>query len=360
MTAPNPGKTSRPARIKDVAEMAGVSLKTVTNVVHERSNVKASTRDRVLAAIEQLDYRPSLAARQLQSGRSNMITLAVPRIDEPYLGALAHALIAAASPHGYRVVMDETGGQPDREEQAASGYPGHGIEGVIFSPLALNPEGMAAMSRRTPMVLLAAPLPDSTADYVAIDNVASSHQVVDHLYETGRREIAFLGADRNHPQGVGQTRMNASVDRMRELGLNVVEERQIPTERYTREQGERRILDAADDLAGCDALICCSDLLALGAMRALGRLGRRIPDDVAVVGWDNIIDTEYVSPTLTSVAPDMAALAKQTVEALISRIGGNREPARTFTVPHELMVRESSGAATAETGRDTAAAESDR
>ena len=341
MAAPNPGNASRPARIKDVAEMAGVSLKTVTNVVHERTNVKASTRDRVLAAIEQLDYRPSLAARQLQSGRSNMITLAVPRIDEPYLGALAHALIAAASPHGYRVVMDETGGQPDREEQAASGYPGHGIEGVIFSPLALDPEGMAAMSRRTPMVLLAAALPESTADFVAIDNIASSREVVDHLYETGRREIAFLGADPRHPQGVGQVRMTASVDRMRELGLTINDARQLPTERYTREQGEKRVLEAADELAGCDALVCCSDLLALGAMRALNRLGRRVPDDVAVVGWDNIIDTEYVSPTLTSVAPDLAALAKQTVEALISRIEGNRDPGRSFTVPHELIVRES-------------------
>ena len=92
----------------------------------------------MLAAIEELDYRPSLAGRQLQSGRSNMITLAVPRIDEPYLGALAHQLIATAAPRGYTVVMDETGGRIDREEQAASGYPGHGIDGVIYSPLALN------------------------------------------------------------------------------------------------------------------------------------------------------------------------------------------------------------------------------
>ena len=96
VTSREAGDPRRPARIKDVAALAGVSLKTVTNVVHQRPYVKDETRARVQAAIEKLDYRPSLAGRQLQSGRSNIITLAVPRIDEPYLGALAHALIAAA------------------------------------------------------------------------------------------------------------------------------------------------------------------------------------------------------------------------------------------------------------------------
>ena len=115
------GDPRRPARIKDVAALAGVSLKTVTNVVHQRPYVKDETRARVQAAIEELSYRPSLAGRQLQSGRSNMITLAVPRIDEPYLGALAHELIAAAEPRGYTVVMDETGGR-----SAAAGRRGRG------------------------------------------------------------------------------------------------------------------------------------------------------------------------------------------------------------------------------------------
>ena len=139
----------RPARIKDVAALAGVSLKTVTNVVHQRPYVKAETRRRVLAAIEELDYRPSMAGRQLQSGRSNILTLAVPRIDEPYLGSLAHALIAAATPRGYTVLIDETGGSPS-ERAGAEGYPGHGIDGVIFSPLALDPQHLAAISRKPP------------------------------------------------------------------------------------------------------------------------------------------------------------------------------------------------------------------
>ena len=129
----------RPARIKDVAARAGVSLKTVTNVVHERPYVADDTRQRVLAAIADLDYRPSLVGRQLRGVRSNMLTLAVPRVDEPYLGALAHAIIAAATVRGYSVLIDETGGRPAHEREVVEGYPGHGIDGVDLLPARPRP-----------------------------------------------------------------------------------------------------------------------------------------------------------------------------------------------------------------------------
>ena len=137
----------------------------------------------MLAAIAELDYRPSLAGRQLRGVRSNMLTLAVPRVDEPYLGALAHAIIAAATVRGYTVLIDETGGRPAHEREVVEGYPGHGIDGVIFSPLALDPDRLAAASNRTPLVLLGEQLTDSPADYVAIDNDGSAREVVRHLLD---------------------------------------------------------------------------------------------------------------------------------------------------------------------------------
>ena len=335
------GDLQRPARIKDVAARAGVSLKTVTNVVHERPYVKDETRARVLAAIEELDYRPSLAGRQLQSGRSNMITLAVPRIDEPYLGALAHELIAAAAPRGYTVVMDETGGKVEREEQAARGYPGHGIDGVIYSPLALNPQLLADMSRNTPMVLLGEPLPGSSADYVAIDNPSSAREVVDHLIDQGRQHFRYLGGQPDLYPGVGEQRAIAVGQRLAEHGV-APDDLVIRTGRFRREEGARRIAENLDRLRGCDALICASDLLALGAMHALLQAGITVPDDIALVGWDNIEDGAYGHPSLSSVAPDLPALAEKAVDAVITRIEGDRSDSRTYVVPHELVVRESS------------------
>ena len=335
-------QSDRPARIKDVAARAGVSLKTVTNVVHGRPYVRADTRQRVLDAIDALDYRPSLAGRQLQSGRSNMLSLAVPRIDEPYLGSLAHALIAAATPRGYTVLIDETGGRPDRERQAAEGYPGHGIDGVIFSPLALEPDRLAAVSNRTPLVLLGEQLPGTPADYVAIDNEASAREVVRHLLATGRRRIAFLGGQPDRSSAVGALRLQGYRGALAEAGIEPGPGWVVRADRYTRETGSalaQRALAEVDDL---DALVCASDLLAIGAIRALQGLGVRVPDDVAVTGWDNIVDGRYSAPSLTTVAPDLAALAEQALDALSRRIEGDRSDGRTFVVPHRLVVRASS------------------
>lgn len=331
-----------PARIKDVAAMAGVSLKTVTNVVHERPHVRAETRARVKAAIEELHYRPSQAARQLQSGRSNMITLAVPRIDEPYLGALAHALIAAATPRGYTLLIDETGGDSEHETLAASGYPGHGIDGVIFSPAALNPQQFRQTSYATPMVVLAEFLTNSTADYVAIDNVASAREVVTHLVTAGRRRMAFLGHQPARPGGVAGLRYQGYLEQAAGAGLKVPLDWVISGGRFTRQEGEDRTRQALPQIRSIDAIVCASDLLAIGAMRAFRQHGIRVPADVAVVGWDNTIDGAYHSPSLTSIAPALPQLAEIALDALISRIEGNKGTGVSYLVPHHLVVRESS------------------
>lgn len=335
----------RPARIKDVAARAGVSLKTVTNVVHDRPHVSADTRARVKAAIADLDYQPSLAGRQLQSGRSNMVTLAVPRIDEPFLGALAHAVIAAARPRGYTVLIDETGGDAEHEGLAASGYPGHGIDGVIFSPAAVNPQRFTDMSRATPMVLLGEYLINSTADHVAINDVSSARDVVAHLLASGRRRIAFLGHQPRRPAGVAGLRYQGYLQQMAVAGIDVPDEWVLSGPRFSREEGELRVRQGLSELGSVDALVCASDLLAIGAMRALRHHRIRVPDDIAVTGWDNTVDGAYHSPSLTSVAPALSELAELALDALINRIEGDRGTVRSYQVPHHLVVRESSASA---------------
>lgn len=340
VTTPRP---LRPARIKDVAARAGVSLKTVTNVVHERPYVADETRERVQAAIDELGYQPSRAGRQLQSGRSHLLTLVVPRIDEPYLGALTHALITAATPRGYKLVVDETDGQSEREHPAASGYPGHGIDGVILSPFALDPEHLAARSRDFPMVLLGQYLENSTADYVAIDNLVSAGEAVRHLAERGRRRIGYIGAEPGRPGALGEVRLAGYRQGLAGSGLVEPADAVAPGGRFDRRDGAAGAGQLLDRTPGLDALVCASDLMAVGALRALRERGLRVPEDVAVLGWDNIADGEDITPTLTTVAPDLWALAEQTLDALISRIEGDRGPGRRYVVPHRLVVRGSTG-----------------
>ncbi|MFD2351672.1 LacI family DNA-binding transcriptional regulator [Nonomuraea ferruginea] len=141
-------------RLKDVAALAGVSIKTVSNVVNGYPFVKPETRERVERAIAELNYRPNLTARNLRQGRSGVIALAVPDLDIPYFAELATNVITAADRHGWTVLIDQTQGDRAKERLVVSGIRAHLIDGLLFSPLALTAADLAQRADHTPMVLL--------------------------------------------------------------------------------------------------------------------------------------------------------------------------------------------------------------
>ncbi|MCC5575373.1 LacI family DNA-binding transcriptional regulator [Microtetraspora sp. AC03309] len=378
----------RPARIQDVAQRAGVSWKTVSNVLHERANVRPETRARVLAAIEELNYRPSVAGRQLRMGRANLLALAVPAIGNPYFSELAHVMIEGAARSGYTVLIDETHGETGREGVVAEGFRVRVIDGIIFSPLEMTGPQLAARRDRTPIVLIGEHVTseESGLDHVAIDNVASAAEATRHLLETGRERIGFLGHQSWRPRGTGDLRLQGYEQALAAAGLPLDRALILPAAAYSREEGDARVAeflarlpgrDTTDqhvsghdapvldvpgrdapgrdtpgrdalgldtlgrNALGLDALVCANDLLAIGAMRALRRAGIRVPEDVAVLGWDDTPEGAFSHPALTTVAPDKKELARLAVEALLRRIDGDTSPPVTYVVPHRLVVRES-------------------
>jgi len=243
------------------------------------------------------------------------------------------------------VLIDETGGRPAHEREAVEGYPGHGIDGVIFSPLAMDPQHLAAVSNYTPLVLLGEHLTNSPADYVAIDNHASAREVVRHLLTSGRRRIGFVGGQPRRPTAVGDIRRQGYRDQLADAGITPRVGWQAHAERFTREEGAVLAARLVRRIRTLDAIVCASDLLAIGAMRGLAELGVSVGTDVAIVGWDDTVDGRYCSPTLSTVSPDLDFLANATLDALIRRIEGDRAPGRDVVVPHQLIIRGSSGAA---------------
>ena len=191
-------------------------------------------------------------------------------------------------------------------------------------------------------MLLGEQLPASAADYVAIDNEASAREVVQHLLGRGRRRIGFVGGQPHRPTAVGEVRRRAYEDELRMAGLIPRTSWQAHANEFTREEGERLTRRLIDRAPGLDAVMCASDLLAIGALRALRERGRRVPEDVAVVGWDDIVDGRYSSPSLTTIASDLPMLAEYALDALVRRIEGDRTPGRRLVVPHALVLRESS------------------
>ncbi len=338
MVSPNP-----PARLKDVAELAGVSAKTVSNVVNDYPHVHPATRARVQEALDRLGYRPNLTARNLRSGRTGVIALAVPELDAPYFSELAAHVVRAALERDWTVLVDQTGGDREREREVAAGLRGQLIDGVLLSPVALRESDLERVTS-TPLVLLGERLGSGAADHVAIDNEAAARELTEHLINSGRRRIAVIGAQRPPYGHTGRLRIRGYRAALEGAGLRYDPSLVIGTEEWRRwsgSDGASRLLQRGNPP---DAVFCLNDLMGLGALRALADQGLRVPEDIAVAGFDDIEEGRYARPGLTTVAPDKAELARQAVTRLARRLepGPQPEP-EEVTVPHRLVVRGSSG-----------------
>lgn len=326
--------------LREVADRAGVSLKTVTNVVHQRSVVRPATRDRVLAAIEELGYRPNLSARNLALGRAGTIALVVPRLDMPYFASLAMHVLEEAERYGWFVLIVQTRGDAEAERRVLAGTFPQRLDGIVFDPIHVSAEEIRDRADTTPLVLIGEHRAEGVADHVAIDNVAAGRTVVDHLVGLGRRRIGMIGASLDTPEDV---RRDGYLAGLREHGLPVVPDWVRPVPANTGEEGAAAVTALLDDAAGGevpDALFCSADWLALGAIRALVTRGLRVPEDVAVVGFDDIPYGRVSTPTLTTIASARDEIARAAVESLARRLAGP-QPLREIQAGFELVVRES-------------------
>ncbi len=331
------------SNLRDVAAAAGVSVKTVSNVVNGYAHVADATRARVQQAIEELHYRPNLSARNLRRGRSGLVALAVPELELPYFAEMAGHVVRAAEARGWTVLIDQTDGTAERERLVLNGIRPHLIDGVIFSPLATGRRELEDRVDQTPIVLLGERVYGGPVDHVGIDNAAAARAAVTHLLELGRTRIAAIGEQRRRSSGTARLRLRGYTNALKAAGLAVDPDLVRTSESYHRADGAA----AMDALLALphppDAVFCFNDLLALGALRTLLDRGLRVPHDVAVVGFDDIDECAYSTPSLTTVAPDKAAIAATAVDLLASRLEG-RSPGtpRERTAPHALVIRESS------------------
>jgi DNA-binding LacI/PurR family transcriptional regulator len=329
-------------RLKDVAEKAGVSIKTVSNVVRGNVRVSEPTRQRVLKAIAELDYRPHASARHLRTGRSGVIALAVPELVAPYFAELAHAVIEAARKHDVSVLIEDTAGDPAAELRVACGLSDPLIDGVLLSPIRLDQEALAQRGRRVPLVLLGERDFEVPADHVLIDNVLAAEEATAHLVASGRRRIAAIGFQTDPLFTTSHQRARGYLRALEAAGLPHEPELTPLVPAFTRTHGMetmRRLLELPEPP---DAVFCFSDLLASGAVRAVYDAGRTVPDDVAVIGFDDIEDTRFAVPSLSTIAPDKRRLAELAVDSLLTRIAGDPEaPHTTLYAPHHLVARES-------------------
>jgi DNA-binding LacI/PurR family transcriptional regulator len=330
----------------DVARRAGVSQRTVSNVVNKFPYVSADVVARVNEAIAELGYAPSQAARSLRSGRSRVIQLVVPELDVPYFAELARGVVRAADDRGFGVMVRQTLGDPRREQEALEGSAADYAEGTILS--AVGPvESLVGGRARPPVVLIGERSGQGLADHIGIDDVAAAAAATTHLLESGRRRVAFIGADPVNSLRMAEMRMRGYQSALEAAGSRLEEELIVRTRSYHRADGASGMGLLLDTVDPPDAVFCATDLLALGALHSARERGVRVPEDVAVIGFDGLEEGLYSAPTLSTIAPDKRAIAAGAVALLLARIdarnsaGGEPEP-QDQVIPFEVVVRESS------------------
>lgn len=326
----------------DVAFKAGVARKTVSNVINGYAHVRPAVRERVLAAIRELDYQPNHAAQNLRTGRSGVIGLALPELDVSYFAELSRLVVEATEERRMRVLIIQTFGDLERERSALNGFGRRLIDGLIYSPISSGGDDIIAGAGGLPIVLLGEQV-SSGRNHVGIDNVAAARAATEHLLNLPRRRLGFIGVDAKAKSHMADLRLEGYRDALQAAGISYEPSLVQKVSGYHRRDGAEAMhhLLAATSFAPPDAVFCANDLLAQGAMRALHDGGFRIPHDIAVVGFDDIDESGYSIPSLTTIAPDKAAIAERAVSLLMALMGEGPAVMRDTLTGWSLHVRES-------------------
>lgn len=330
----------RQVRLQDVADHAGVSLKTVSNVVRGYVHISPAMRERVQASIDELGYRPNLTARRLATGRTGMIALAVPELDQPYFAEIARYIGEETTRRGYRILVEQTLNDVDAERAVIRDREEGLVDGIIFHPAQIDTLEIARLTRDTPLVLLGEAARPLSTDHVMIDNVQAARQGVTMLVRSGRTRIAFLGLVEGDITESTKLRLLGYQEALTDLGIPLRTELVVTSDGFAPEQGiaavERFIASGVE----FDAILCRDDLFAMAALKALSDARIAVPADVAILSWDDTALARYSTPALSSIAPDKRAIATMALDMLLSRMEGYRGIGRHVIAPHSIIERD--------------------
>ncbi len=315
--------------VHDVAALSGVSIATVSRTLRAPHRVSEQTRDRVLAAVHELGYQPNRAASGLRGGRTGVIGLVVPDIENPYFSSLTKGAQASSRERGYGLVVVDTTERADVESAEVQAVRPQ-IDGIILASSRLPDEQLAQIAATTTCVLVNRDLgPDAPATpTVTIDERAGARAAVGHLHDLGHRRIAYIGGP---ARSWSQARRSAAI---RDAAQAHADIDLIELSGYAPDaEGGRQAADAA--LVGRPtAVIAYNDLVALGLLARWTELGVRVPDDVSLLGFDNTYVAQLSFPPLTSVGVDLREFGETAVGLLLDRIAGSATDAADLN--HEL------------------------
>jgi LacI family transcriptional regulator len=329
------------ATIREVAKVASVSSTTVSHVINGTRFVSEPVRARVLNAMDALGYQHNVLARSLRRGETHTIGLILPDSANPFFAKVGRSIEAAAFDLGYSVVLCNSEGNLAREQHYTQVLTQRQVDGVIFVAAGDRTKSLSVLlDRCAPFVVIDRDLPDVKADTVLADNRQGGHLATRHLLALGHRRIACISGPSNVTPSA--ERVTGYRQALTEAGLPTLESLILRGD-FQLEAGWSAALALLRSSAPPTAIFACNDLMAIGGIRAAAELGRRIPGDLAVVGYDDIELAAYSVPPLTTVRQPTADMGRRAVRLLVDRIGDPDLPHRREIFPTTLTIRASCG-----------------
>jgi LacI family transcriptional regulator len=329
------------ASIRDVAELAGVSTATVSHVINGTRYVSPELTERVQATLLELNYQPDAVARSLRRRETLTIGVLIPNLEIPFFASVAYSIERAAAEHGYNIILCNSQWQQEEESIHLQGLLARRVDGLICISAGMNAAEIAPfIDAGTPVVMFERQMPGIGLDAVGIDNAKGAYRATKHLLDLGHRRIAAITG--KAISTVSDRRLQGYRQALENAGL-AFKPSYVYFGDYLPDSGSRAAKHFLSLPERPTAIFAFNDLMALGALQALRAHGISVPEQMAVVGFDGIVMSQFASPALTTMRQPLKRMGQTAVKLLMERIRGQGpEQAQYIELEPELIVRASS------------------
>ncbi len=331
------------ATMADVAREARVSVATVSRLLNHQGPVRPDTAERVYAAIQKLSYEPNILARNLRKNESRVILILSPNVTNPYYAHILSGIGDAAAELGYSALICNTADDQEREKEALDLLKKRRADGAILMSSELGCGWLLEYASRYPLVQCCEYDPDVDIPHVSIDNYQAAQNTMEYLIAQGHTRIAIISSENNYFST--RMRYQGYRDTLEKYGIPIREDYIAYASRdYSFKSGKMKAKALLGASLPPTAIFCISDTLALGAITAAKEIGRRVPEDVTVIGFDDVEHTTMFHPYITTIAQPCYKLGKQSMHLLYAQMTQGRDARvpHQLILEHELIVRESS------------------
>jgi LacI family transcriptional regulator len=325
--------------IRDIAERAGVSINTVSRALNNKPDISEETRRKILKIAQELGYVKNATASSLRSKQTNIVGVIIADSANPFYAEVLKGIEAASRKYGYQIMLMNTERIYENEEKAIEVLLQRRVDGLLITPVQDKSDDIRALiERKVPFVIVGRHFEELEVDEIHSDEVKGGYLATRHLIERGRKNIIMISGYLF--KSAAYMRLEGYRKALKEYGIPFSEKMIIETD-IDIESGYRAMREAIEKGLEFDAVFCYNDLLAFGAIKALKECGYRIPEDVAVVGYDDIVYSSFVCPSLTTVRIKKFEMGFEAFRMLLQRLKGRRKRRKRVILDVELVVRES-------------------